>query len=577
MSQPSPLARTLRSLTDTSKKQGLALRPSKKLLRLLHLAREYAAAVAFRPISFGNLRYLQERVEELHLLGREIQTMLPSLANEWRIAATRISNALLQCTNNDSQRSFASIVQACDSTRYKRFWERTTTPIPAYQSPVLTKNYNNIIVITGPAIGLGDEISCADFMRHLRATWPLAQVDIYGFYTGLWQTVDPTFTTHAINGDPLRCFAAIDDSVHEGKQDSTLVLFINFTGLSFHLLFCTDTHKPDIVEIAVGRGTAWFASGKGGPIQVLSEYNTIYPNNYTSLHVLTKELLGGAQQYKLHTVRTRPESDEYRIVINPLTSKPIILTPTDWALLIGSSFASVPDAKPIRCIVLPGLAQQSWDYAKATANEIQNLHLPHCTADVLNGNAPLDSATAFKQVTRCVETADILIGIDTYTAHLAPMLSIPSIALCYERNIAFWSPSDKAFWVELQHNVGFLTEVVSLIMRLTGASRKPDTALLPDAELLYALQEKTDKTPVRAIHDIQAIIEAYDAVWNALPLQIQRIIGELDQNYAWPVMRSWLSALLMPSGGTPWILHILGQSHFSKLCRLMAAHQRSVE
>lgn len=574
MPQPSALAKTLRLLTDTSKKQGLALRPSKKLLRLLHLAREYAAAIAFRPISFGNLHYLQERVEELHILGREMHMLLPSLADEWRTVATRVSTALLRCASTDSQRSFASIVQACDSTRYRRFWERTTTPIPAYESPILTKTYDSIIVVTGPAIGLGDEISCADFMRHLRATWPLAHVDVYGFYTGLWQTVEQTFAAHAMNGNPLQCFVAIDDAVQKGNQDSTLVVFINFTGLVFHLLFCMDTHKPDIVEIAVGRGTAWFASNKGGPVQVVSAHDAVYPNNYASLQVLTNELLGGTQRHRIPVVQEQHERDEYRIVINPLTSKPIILTPADWALLIGGSFASIPNAKPIRCTILPGLARQSWDYAKATADEIRHLRLPHCTAEVLNGDTPLNSATAFRQVTRCIESADILIGIDTYTAHLAPMLSVPSVALCYERNTSFWVPSDKAFWVELQHNIDFLTEVVSLIMRLTGASREPDTSLLPDTILLNALQEHTSSA--LTANTIQTHIEAYDAVWKALPVRLQRMIGELDQNYAWPVMRSWLPTFAMPSGTTPWMLQTLRQSHFNKLCRLMATYQRSI-
>lgn len=567
---PAPsLADGLQALTDMPRKQGLGLRPPKRLLRLLHLAREYAAAVAFRPISFGNIRYLHERVQELYVLGKEIEFLCPSLSPEWERLASFIASRLQQCKDTDAQRSFAMLVEACDRTDYRRFWERETTSVPASRFPVLTGQYTHIVLATGPALGLGDEIACASLVRQIRSTWPKASMEAYGFYPGLWSSVDESIVEYAVNGSPLRAFTPIDKAVSNKTCAHTLVIFINFTGLFFHRMYCMDTSKPDIVEIAVGRGAAWFVPDNGGPVQVLNELDPVYPNNYTALHSLTEKLVGpvtGTDGHGSLAVDTT-ERSEYRIVLNPLTSKPIILTPRDWAMLIEGAVSSLDMPKRIRCILLPGLAQPSWEYARATAEEIQKLGLPYCTAEVLNGNKPLETETAFRQVRQCIESAQLLIGVDTSTAHLAPMLSVPSIALCYERNIAFWAPYEKAFWVELRQNVTFLREVIALVMMLTGASTVGERSLLRTASTLRSsagFSKGADRQ-----NRTEELLAYYDDAWNALPSRIQKLLTELDSNYAWSVIRSWLPELSNHPGTEMWLHRIIRQLHFSKVCTLL--------
>lgn len=568
----SPLAGGLQVLADAPRKHGLALRPPKRLLRLLHLAREYAAAVAFRPISFGNLSYLHERVRELHVLGAEIEALCPSLSAEWNGMAGSVAAQLQQCSDADPQRSFAVLVEACDRTGYRRFWERTTTSVPAWHFPVLDGPYEHIVIATGPALGLGDEIACASFVRQLRQRWPDAALEVRGFYPGLWSSVDSSIAEHTVNGAPLRAFTPVDTAVRNGTHTTTLVVFINFTGLFFHRMYCMDRYKPDIVEIAVGRGMAWFVPGDGGPVQVLSELDPVYPNNYTALHSLTEKLLGTVaetEQRFSSAVVTAEAEDEYRIVINPLTSKPILLTPHDWATLVGGALATLDAPRRVRCIVLPGLAQPSSDYARATAEAIRRLGLPSCSAEVLNDGRPLETETAFNHVHTCIGSSHLLLGVDTATAHLAPMLSVPSIALCYERNIAFWAPYDKAFWVELRHNVAFLRDVVALVMLLTGASTVADAPLLRIARALPSAFPAS----AQAAEETLAL---YNDAWNALPSRLQKLLTELDGSYAWPVIHSRLSGLLLHPDTRIWLYRLIRQLHFSKLCALLDNYGRKV-
>jgi hypothetical protein len=565
----------LQALTDTPRKQGLGLRPPKHLLRLLHLAREYAAAVAFRPISFGNIRYLHERVQELHVLGKEIDLLRPSLSPEWERLAGFIAEKLQQCKDTDSQRSFAFLVEACDRTEYRRFWERETTSVPAYRLPVLTGQYTHIVIATGPALGLGDEIACDSLVRQIRRRWPKAEMEAFGFYPGLWSSVDESIAEHAVNGSPLRAFLPIETAVRNRTCETTLVVFINFTGLYFHRMYCMDSYKPDIVEIAVGRGTAWFVPGGGGPVQVLTELDPVYPNNYTALYSLTEKLIGPDPATEIAASNTidTAEENEYRIVINPLTSKPIILTPRDWAMLIEGALASLDTHKRIRCILLPGLARQSWEYAQSTVEEIRKLNLPYCTAEILNGDSPLETETAFRRVRECIASSHLLIGVDTSTAHLAPMLSIPSIALCYERNIAFWAPYEKAFWVELRHSVTFLREVIALVMMLTGASRGVDRSMLRAASALPSIASRSAEAPLHE-EPTEELLSLYDDAWNALPSRLQKLLVELDGNYTWSVIRDYLPDLLAHRETRLWLHGIIRQLHFSKVCALLEHYGR---
>ena len=572
---PAGLSRSFRKLIENRERKGLTLRPPKKLLQLLHLVREHAAAIAFRPISFANKEYLEERVGELHCLGREMELMLPGLKPQWQTVSIHIRRLLKNISAQHGKRDFSRIVWVCDQTRYRNFWKETATYIPAYNGTIIKKKYDRVIVVTGPGIGLGDEISCLEFIRSLKAVLPGADFDFYGFYPGFWNAVEPESTIHSLVGKPTKPFDCVDDIVKERKADKTLLVFINFSGLRFHLAFCLDKVRPDIVEIAVGKGVMWFAPADGSPIQVARAMDELSPCNYIAMRKLAGKLLGPVNNdgFRQKQPARGFDKDVFQIIINPFTSKQIFLGPQDWALIIKKAI-NLKDRKQVSVSVLPGMSEQSKDYAMQIVDEAKTDGIDNFNIRILENNGSLYPDHAFQTVYQSMCRSDLLIGIDTYTAHLAAALSVPSVALCYYRNVAFWPDISNSTWIELRHDVNIITEWTSLILILSGGLKNRGAATIKKklrAEEFIRLESNLSSANSKTIPErIDKSLENYNAAWNLLPANCRNLINQLDYNYAWPKINGWLGDCLPDENASAWLLDIIDRSHFRKLIQMIA-------
>lgn len=557
-------------------KQGLGLRPPKQLLRLLHLIREHAAAVAFRPISLGNVGYLEERVRELHLLGETLAALVSALRPEWQAKVTPIRQSLAQLSVRHRQRSFATLVGQCDTTRYRQFWEEAAVFIPAHDLPLLRRNYERVLVITGPGIGLGDEIACVDLVRSLKARWPLARFDFFGYYPGLWEAAMPGALMHPLAGRPLWAFDCVDEVIASNSPDRTLVLFVNFSGLAFHLAFCQDRVRPDMVEIAVGKGTLWFVPADGGPIEVVQAMDRIFPDNYAALRSCTEALLGpGAACEQLpEPLAPGLGKKDFRLVLSPFTSKAMFLSPQDWFAILHRSLSPLAGKKAVLCEVLPGLSDYSRGYAGQIVEAATQNPIPGCTVRLLGEHSEPEDGPPFARVYEGLTKADMLLGIDTFTAHLAAFLSVPSVTLTYERNTPFWPPRMNSFWVETRHDLDTITACTSLVFCLAGGLEQEGMARfraswgLPDCTALAARLE-TEQREGDASR--QAALIAYlDALWQALPPRCQGLIEKLDYNHAWPRVSGWLLNALPEHPAATWLMSVQERSHLRKLGAMLA-------
>jgi len=572
---PIDLPQRFLELTDNRERQGLALRPPKRLLRLLHLVKEHAAAIAFRPISFGNKDYLVERVKELHRLCRDMKSIIPELKLEWQVVSSHICRLLEDISVEHKKRAFSRIVWLCDQTRYRKFWKQSVTYVPDQNGPLIKKEYKRVVIVTGPGIGLGDEISGIEFVRSLKAVLSLARFDLYSFYPGFWEIVEHGFRVHSLVGSPMQAFDCVDNVIKEGETEKALLLFINFSGLFFHLAFCLEKVKPDMVEIAVGNGVMWFAPGDGSPVQVARAMDHLYPNNYTALRKLSIQLLGPVNLQELDHKELAPGlcKEVFQVTISPFTSKPIFLSPQDWALILLKTLKQVPDRKPVFCFVLPGMSEHSEEYARLIVNEAKKKAVEDFDIQVLGNKRSSHPDSAFQKVYNCMCGSDLLIGIDTYTAHLAAMLSIPSVTLCYERNVAFWPDKPNSNWIELCHNLNTTTELTSLIFSLSGGLKSRGASIVKErlrVEDFLRLEADLDsKKNDKPFKKNQKIVNHYNAAWNCLPANYQTLIYKLDYNYAWPRINTWISSDSLSEKSFLWILDIMRKSHFRKIVQMI--------
>ncbi|MCK4816123.1 hypothetical protein KA005_10145 [bacterium] len=575
------LPKQIYETVETRKKVGLALRPPRRLLRLLHLAREHAVGVAFRPISFENRIYLCERTREINNLGREINALIPELKPAWQSIAKGVAELLSGMSIKHDQEDFAQIIPACDQTKYRDFWNDAVTYVPANRAPLLQKGYEEIIVVIGPALGLGDEISCFEFVNSFKTAFPGSTFELYSFYPELWRTIESESRVHSMVGRPMVVFDLIDKKIREGKTDGILIVFINFSGLYLHLAFCLERIKPDMVEIAVGKGTMWYSPGKGGFTQVDQAMDSLYPGNGAALRKLAIRLAGDIKpsNTELSSFRVGSKEKIFRLLVNPFTSKQIFLTPQDWAAILKNSLEQNPSRKAVFCMVLPGMTEQSVEYTRHVVAKVKKDRIDRVEIKLMGNGNTLNPNSAFQKVFKYMKTADLIIGIDTYTTHLAAMLSVPSITLCYEHNVAFWPEKATSICIELRHGFKTITSLIAIIHSLTGGlSDRGNQAL---KEILWS--EEFERMDAEFHSDSNehpgkknlTILRYGNAVWNKLPPTYQKLIEDLDYNYAWPKINKWLPSLSSDKNSSLWMLNLIRLSHFQKISSMIANLNRA--
>ena len=571
-SEPPVFSDGFADLIDRRSHRGLTLRPPRRLLQLLLLAREHAAAVAYRPISFGNKGYLEERVIDLQRIGSAINDLHPRLKPAWQIMAGHVSQLLLNISGEKNKKAFDRIVQDCDQTKFKEYWYHEITYVPASDKPLLKDAYQRILVVIGPGIGLGDEISCAELLLSLRKKFPLAEFDFFGYYSGVWNRIDSTFKSHTLLGRPMMTFECVDQAMSDGKGENLLLVYINFTGLCFHLAFSLNRQRPDIVEIAVGLGKMWFMPRHRSPIQIAHAMDPLYPENYGALRLLSRRLVGQIDGPRAPKGEIRND-ETFQIIISPLTSKPIFLTSADWADMIEKTLGRMVNRKPVSCVVLPGMSASSADYARQIVERTSIRSIAEFDIKVLGGGGPLSAGNAFSTVFQAMAESRLLIGIDTYTSHLAAMLSVASVNLCYERNIAFWPDVFNSWWIELRHDLDTITDVASLMFGLAGGMKSAHSTQLGKFMRMDALiavdRLFSAARRVPGHEDLQDILTICHAAWNQIPYRYRQLITEIDANYAWPRVCAWLSDDRLDEKTRFWIGNVISKSHFRKFCTMI--------
>lgn len=193
---------------------------------------------------------------------------------------------------------------------------------------------------------------------------------------------------------------------------------------------------------------------------------------------------------------------------------------------------------------------------------------------VLGGGDPFSADSAFSRVYQAMAESRLLIGIDTYTSHLAAMLSVASVNLCYERNIAFWPDVFNSWWIELRHDLDTITEVAALLFSLAGGMNRSLSAQLEKRvhlEALIAADKLFSAIGSVSTHEsLQSILTVCHAAWSQIPYRYRQVITEIDANYAWPRVSAWLCDDRLDEKIRFWTGNIVGKSHFRKFCAMVA-------
>ncbi len=522
------------------------------LFQAIHIARELAIALAGRPISFANSDYVLECLESLTDIR---QTILETPGLDKNTETVKI---FLQCIErviqNTSKLTLNLLIDFVDYLDGYRQYRLALRYRWLPDNLLERESYNSIIMMLGPGIGVGDEIAFYQFFDQVQSRFPHAEVEIFSFFPGIWLTLVPHAKVRNLMGSPLRAFQRIEEAIKAPRSKKKLVIFGNFSGQSMLSAFAWIRHSIDFMEVALGRGELRLLRTQTGRAYICNCLDPYIPSQSRALLSLFRTVFHTHRHYTglpTHafsvSTRNRLQRDKatFRLFINPFTSKNSGLPPTFWAFCIQTVRRVVPVSQKLNCLIYPGLSKNCETYAEEiirqcidkrwveSGDRISLLKTP--------AGKPLKPPKAIFHTYNAISDADFCISIDTFTAHLVAHTDVPALNLCLSRNPEFWEEARNTMWI----NLGVGKEPVEHLIQCIVELITRDDIYAPLAMKFnfsdLGLPQKWELSPHRfnPAH-FSTWLNAVDQVWNTLHPKVQKLLIQVDEGFAWTVIRQLL-------------------------------------
>lgn len=519
---------------------GLALpHAQRRQLWSLHLARLIAFSLVGRPIGPGNETYIDECLAGLESLRRAV-------AEQGGPAAAAALAMLLRTRTKAATRP---LLAAIDRTQYAapmRIARANATPLR--HGALVRRERRRLLFVIGPGLGLGDELSLVHFVRAVRAAMPRATAEIYSCYPSLWRSVEPGVRVRTLVRCPERAYLAIEEAAAE-DADGTAAIFANFGAMEMLLPYVHTPIGIDLFDYGVGLGRIDHLPANSRTLETRCTLEPRAPSLLRARDAILATLLGTRfRNASTDSARaTRPSAGPrsegpFVLLLNPLTSKDMPLTPEEWSALVATVREVVPRERPLHCAVYPGLSDGSRAIAARIAaacspaiDELQFITDAH--------GAPLSAATAAGATLDAVRGADLMLGMDTFTAHLTALEPVPAIALCLWRNPLFWENDPRTLWVHLALGPELLQELVRTVAALSAGVRPRWFAQLPPDVCREATRIGAPESALELLGEPHRLrIELLDRAWRAIPPRMRHLLSAADAEYAWPRIRTSFGA-----------------------------------
>jgi len=502
----------------------------------VQLARQIAYSLFARPISAGNDTYIRECLSGLaSLRGGAAVSRIP-----------RVAHAVDGVLHAPTREALEHLVHEVDAVGYAT-WCSEVEPRVLRFGRLRGAVFRRLLFVVGPGIGLGDEIAVLPFQRMLSNAFPDAAVEVYTSYPALWHAAAPGVRTRTQVHRPGKAYERIEELNAAGEARTTLASFVNFSGLEMLLPYRIAAIPMPALEYAVGIGRVDFLP-PGQPLERMIALDPDAPSMIRARDALALHLLG-IREAPRETPRSAPRSkhrDELVLLLNPLTSKEMPLTPQGWARLLRT----VRDALPRRCRMIvrvyPGLSQSAHEIARSVIDACRHsLRAGDVLEPLVQPFDRLTSGNAVRAVMNALADADLLLGMDTFSAHLAARVGTPSVAICLTRNPLFWESAAGSFWMSVGAGID---RVAQLLGNVAGAVIGRPAPLFEGIdvgtcrEALAAESVASASSPFDVAGNAQRrAFAALDEIWNALHPAARSLFTIVDQLYAWPWIRSELT------------------------------------
>jgi len=487
------------------------------LLPALFLSR-YLFFLTRRPISRSNAHYALRRIDGLQSLAAVFE------ASDHPRAAT--STRLLRSMNPGNLHETAERLQLVLAPFVRAEIPRTYIVGDASPPTEFLRDADRILLLLGPAIGIGDEIITFPLPGWIRTAAPHAAITVLSAYEGLWNRVGAVDRIDVYR-DHLNLLRTMRGEGALGAFD--LVVLIDFENPELYQAIAREGRIARYVELSLGAHVMVAVDNRTRWIHRLAPPPPAFGNYYHGLARLARGLglsPSIADHFTAVTRRSNPAGERLDIYVSPFTSK-YDPSPRYWSHLLAS-LAESDGAHPVRFVLDPGpnltTRRFSADVARAAAARTPG----HAGRFEVAGTGaarglPLDGVFAE------LERARVVICADSFTAHAAPAMGCTTLVLASPGLEDWRVPSVSSYYFNDEAPLSDVVTGMQQVLAHRGFVR-PDLVAPPISEAEVGL--------VAAGRDLERLLEGADGDVPALCAAYDRFVraygAVVDRLPAWP-------------------------------------------
>ncbi len=479
---------------------------SSRDLPLALLAR-YLFFLARRPISSSNTHFLARRLAGL----RSLAPLIVGDADDLGPVADKLS----RLTPGNFRRLGPEIQRAL------AFWLPPELPTGYIASRIpppadFLAGVRRVLMILGPAIGIGDEIICFSVPRWLRGASPEVEVSMMSAYPDLWDGV-AGITGHSCYRSHAELVAAIRGKPPGGAFD--LVWMIDFEKPALLNAMSTEPAVARYVEISLGTRAAWALDKASGWLHEHQPPERRYTNYYSVLRHLTGWLTGTPAPASAGSVGPCASSssgtEDLTIFVSPFTSK-YEPQPLGWSQLLAAAIPDRPGV-PIRFVFDPGPNLTTERFAIELMRSTRGLGRPEARFELAGspGARTLSLIDLFAQL----ERSDVAICADSFAAHAAPVRGCTTLVVA-GKGLENWRvPREQAYYFDGAVPIPRLAAAMGLVIGPLAKAEEPPGAVVTGAaahRLLGASEEFAQASAEDGEDEVvNALLGPYDGLYRA--------------------------------------------------------------
>lgn len=480
------------------------------------LLSRYLFFLTQRPISRSNAHYVRQRIHGMQSLGR-------LLADDDDDELLARSVRLLQTLDPANLHEVSERLQLMLFPFARADVPATYISAEAPPPPEFLRSCERILLVLGPAIGIGDEIVTFPLPRWIKRVNPDAHVTVLSAYDGLWEGV-PAVDRISIYPDHETVVSAMRG---DGAVDAAdLVLLVDFENPELYRAVAAEKRTPKYVEISLGARLLAAVDNRESWTYHQTLPSAYFRNVYDGFDELARRLgVVPDPDDRLDDAGERSAGDgELRVFVSPFSSK-YDPSPQYWSTLLATI---VPDdaRRPVHFVLDPGPNTTTKRFASDVARAASARSRPEVSHEVAGVDRPggLSLRGALAELRR----ADVVICADSFAAHAAPRLGCTTLVVASPGLEDWRVPSGRSYYFDAESAIRDVVSGMREILGLHGVG--PAAAPRPPVGETEERLAEADAALATAVADGASLADLYTA-YERFGAAREAVVGRLA---AWP-------------------------------------------